>query len=125
MERRATALDPYLKGAVKTYIDNSVVADSAPAATALATGVRSGGRAIGVTTALRSVPKAETVPPDRRYVPLATVLEGARLLGKATGLVATSRITHATPAATPAHVESRYRENEIMLQMVNQGLDVP
>ncbi len=118
------AMDPYLKGAVKTYIANSVVADSAPAATALATGVRSGGRVISVSTALRSVPKTETVPPDQRYVPLATVLEGARLLGKATGLVATSRITHATPAGYAAHVESRKRENEIMLQMVYQGLDV-
>lgn len=118
------ALDPYLKGAVKTYIANSMVADSAPAATALATGVRSGGRVIGVSTAKRTVPKAQTIPADEQYVPLATVLEGARLLGKATGLVATSRITHATPAGYAAHVESRGRENEIMLQMVHQGLDV-
>lgn len=118
------AMDPYLRGAVKTYIANSVVADSAPAATALATGTRSGGRVVGVSTPLRTVPKTIAIPPDEQYVPMATVLEGARLLGKATGLVATSRITHATPAGYASHVESRYRENEIMLQMVNQGLDV-
>jgi alkaline phosphatase len=39
---------------------------------------------------------------------MTTILEGARMQGKSTGLVATSQITHATPAAFGSHVE--YRE---------------
>jgi len=66
-----------------------------------------------------------TVPPeDLRYRPVATVLEGARLLKKSTGIVATSRVTHATPAAFMAHVPSRVQEDDIMEQAVHQGIDV-
>jgi alkaline phosphatase len=49
-----------------------------------------------------------------------TALEIARNLGKATGLVATSTITHATPAAFGAHVYSRRCENEIARQYVDE-----
>jgi alkaline phosphatase len=38
---------------------------------------------------------------------MTTILEGARMQGKSTGLVATSQITHATPAAFGSHVEFR------------------
>ena len=49
---------------------------------------------------------------------------GARLLKKATGIVATSRVSHATPGAYVAHVPMRDDENDIMEQAVYQGLDV-
>jgi alkaline phosphatase len=39
--------------------------------------------------------------------PLPTVLEGARRAGKATGIVVTSQLTHASPAAFGSHVLSR------------------
>jgi alkaline phosphatase len=55
---------------------------------------------------------------------MATVLEGARLLKKSTGIVATSRVTHATPAAYIAHAPSRGDEDDIMEQAVHQGIDV-
>ena len=42
-----------------------------------------------------------------------TVLESAKERGKATGLVATSEITHATPASFGAHDESRKNMNAI------------
>jgi alkaline phosphatase len=45
-------------------------------------------------------------------------------MGKATGIVATSRVTHATPAAYIAHVPSRDMEDEIMEQAVYQNMDV-
>jgi alkaline phosphatase len=65
-------------------------------------------------------------PPDANlsYKPLATVLEGTKLLGKATGIVVTSRVTHATPAAYYAHVPARRLENDIMEQGVYQNLDM-
>lgn len=58
------------------------------------------------------------------YVPLATVLEGAKLKGKATGLVATCEIPHATPAAFASHVESRKQYDDIIEQMIYQDIDV-
>ncbi len=46
------------------------------------------------------------------------ILELARDKGKATGLVATYTITHATPAAFGAHVTNRSCENEIARQYI-------
>jgi alkaline phosphatase len=118
------ALDEILCGGVKTFISDSVIADSAPAATAFATGFRSSDNFVGVG------PKSGTLRPDLepsedlRYRPLGTVLEGARLLGKATGLVATSRLSHATPAGYSTHVVARSLEEDIMEQIVYQHVDV-
>ncbi|NJD77870.1 MAG: hypothetical protein FIB08_12375 [Candidatus Methanoperedens sp.] len=54
-----------------------------------------------------------------------SILELARDEGKATGLVATFTITHATPAAFGAHVKERNCENEIARQYIEQtGPDV-
>ena len=48
----------------------------------------------------------------------ANVLELMQRRGKATGLVATSTITHATPAAFGAHVKTRTCESEIARQYI-------
>lgn len=116
------ALDAMAVGQVRTHIANSVIADSAPAATAFATGVMSGQRVIGMAPAEATLPGLPA--PPEPYRPLATVAEGARLAGKSVGLVATSRLSHATPAAYLAHVTSRYQENDIMEQMLHQGAAV-
>jgi alkaline phosphatase len=87
----------------------SYITDSAAGATAYATGVRTYNGAIGVG-------------PDS--LPRKTVLEIARERGLATGLVATSSITHATPAAFAAHVASRAEEFEIASQMARQDITV-
>ena len=55
---------------------------------------------------------------------MASILEAAKLAGKAVGIVATSRVTHATPAAFAAHIEIRNLENEIMEHMVYDNVDV-
>ena len=118
------ALDTILVGGVKTFIADSVVADSAPTATAYATGYRTSDKLISVGPkegTLVVVPEPDVA---MRYRPLATVLEGAKLKGMATGIVSTSRITHATPAAYIAHVPSRSQEDVIMEQAVYQGIDV-
>jgi alkaline phosphatase len=118
------SFDPYRVGAIQTYIADSVIADSAPAASAFATGVRTSDKFISIgphANTLSGVP----VPPEAlRYRPVATVLEGAKLLKKSTGIVATSRVTHATPAAYVAHTVSRSQEDDIMEQAVYQGIDV-
>ncbi|MFC1494939.1 alkaline phosphatase, partial [Thermodesulfobacteriota bacterium] len=54
-----------------------------------------------------------------------TILELAVAGGKASGLVATSQISHATPAAFGAHVFSRYCGAEIARQYIEEsGVDV-
>jgi alkaline phosphatase len=110
--------------AVVTHIADSVVADSAPAATAFATGQQTSDKVIGMGPKRATLPGVPQPGPELQYRPLATVLEGARLSGKATGVIATSRISHATPAAYAAHVPSRSLENDIMEQLVYQGVDV-
>lgn len=55
--------------------------------------------------------------PDK--TPCGTVLESAKIhQGMTTGLVVTSRITHATPASFSAHIDWRDREPEIAEQQI-------
>jgi alkaline phosphatase len=116
--------DPYQVGAIKTYIADSVIADSAPAASAFATGVRTNDKFISVGPNQNTLSVVLPPPEELWYKPMATVLEGARLLKKSTGIVATSHVAHATPAAYIAHVPSRGDEDDIMEQAVHQGIDV-
>lgn len=53
-----------------------------------------------------------------------TILELYRDAGKATGLVTTTRITHATPAGFSANVESRNMEDEIAEQYLEREYDL-
>ncbi len=103
------AFDSLLVGAVETSATDSRVTDSAASATAYACGIKTYNGAIAVDT-LRQ--------------PCRTVLEAAEAAGLATGLVATSRITHATPASFAAHVESRAQEQEIARQFAASGVDL-
>ena len=96
-------------GLVDTRASDSKITDSAAAATAYASGVRTYNGAIGVDADTTSVP---------------TVLEQVRDRGWATGLVATSSVTHATPASFAAHVPLREMEFEIARQLVESGVDV-
>ena len=85
------------------------IPESASSATALATGVSSFYRSIGVG-------------PDS--LPRTTVLEAAEEAGLATGLVTTTLLTDATPAAFAAHVPNRDQRFEIARQMAAQGIEV-
>ncbi|MEO1727008.1 MAG: alkaline phosphatase, partial [Bacteroidota bacterium] len=109
IEGRELVLDRILSGAVRTYASDSRVTDSAASATAYASGVKTYNGAIGL---------------DATRAPVATILEAAEARGMATGLVATSRITHATPAAFAAHVPQRGMELDIAAQMLDQGIEV-
>mgnify|MGYP001162055803 CR=1 FL=1 len=96
-------------GLVDTRAADSDLTDSAAAATAYACAVRTFNGAIGV---------------GRDSVAVPTILEIARDRGWATGLVATSSVTHATPASFAAHVPARAMEFEIARQMVVARVDV-
>ncbi len=121
---RSLHLDGIMVGAVRTHIADSVIADSAPAATAFATGCRSNDKCIGIGPGGRTLASVPPPSPEQSFQPLATIMEGARLLGKATGVVATSRLPHATPAGYLAHVPHREAYNDIMKQIVHQRLTV-
>jgi alkaline phosphatase len=79
------------------------VTDSAAAATAFSTGVKTFNGGVGV---------------DAQGNPVPTLLEDARRAGKATGLVTTSQVTDATPAAYGAHVTDRAQQSEIARQFL-------
>ena len=91
---------------VSTYSADSITTDSAAAATAYACGTKARNRSVGRTPA---------------GSPCATILDLARERGRATGIVSTSRITHATPAAFYASVNDRSAENEIAGQLLDGG----
>ena len=96
-------------GLVDTRSSDNLITDSGAGATAYAIGLRTYNYAIGVG-------------PDSQ--PVETVLEAAKKKGWATGLVATSSITHATPASFASHVKSRASEFDIAKQMTELRPDV-
>ncbi|ALM76338.1 alkaline phosphatase [Thermococcus barophilus] len=102
---------PYT-GYEMTYSLSGEVTDSAAAATALATGIKTYNGMISTVTR-----------GDKMYN-LTTLIELAQFLGKSTGLVTTTRITHATPAAFGAHVEDRDMEAEIAKQLIEHRINV-
>ena len=56
--------------------------------------------------------------------PIANILEAAQLDGKATGIIATSEIMHATPADFSSHAVSRKDYDSISEQQVYQDINV-
>jgi alkaline phosphatase len=104
-----TVFDRHLVGMSSTYPADvsGFVTDSAAAATALSTGVKSYNGAIGV---------------DVNKKPVQTVLEFAKLTGKKTGVVVTSQINHATPASYLAHNESRKNYDAIANSYIDDGI---
>ena len=98
-----------VRGEVTTRSANKAVTDSAAAATALACGVKTDNGMIGVA-------------PDK--TPYSSILELLQKKGWRTGLVATSAISHATPAGFASHVDSRNEQKEIAAQMLANRVDV-
>lgn len=96
--------------------NNNLITDSAAAATALATGVKTDNGFISTT--------AEFNNGTSEIDTLKTVLEWAEEKGLSTGLVVTSSITHATPACFASHVSSRKLETEIARQLSNEEIEV-
>lgn len=95
---------------IKTYADNQMVADSASTASAINTGVKTKAGVISIG------PEADRRDCDGALAyPLTTLGELAEQNGKATGIVTTARITHATPAAVYAHSAERYWESNLYM----------
>ena len=97
-------------GYQRTHAADSLVTDSAAAASAWANGEKF---RKGEISCHDDDQDGKCQP-----TPGPTILETAKAKGKSTGLVVTSTVTHATPAAFGAHVSSRHCENEIARQYI-------
>lgn len=97
-------------GLSRTSSASHKVTDSASGATAFASGIKTYNGAIGM---------------DVDQQPVETIIERIAQLnsGIMTGLIATSSITHATPACFYAHVKYRKQEEDIAYQMVDSPVD--
>lgn len=102
----------------KTYNTDSQTPDSAGTMSAITTGVKTFMGSIAVGPASRNDDCAGSLNNAN-----LTWLELAESAGMATGIVSTARLTHATPAATYAHVPTRGWENDSDLpaEAVQQG----
>ncbi len=96
-------------GFAKTHSANATVTDSAAAGSALATGYKTDNGMIS------TLPNGKSVQ---------TILEAAAAKNKATGLLTTVTITHATPAAFGSHVDARADEAGIAPQFLDRKIDV-
>ncbi len=95
---------------VEFYTEPNNTTDSASAATAMSTGVKTYNGAIGV---------------DINNQPLTHAIQHAETLGKATGVITTVEFRHATPAGFVAHNVSRNNYAAIANEMLkNSAVDV-
>ncbi len=96
-------------GFSKTQSSSDYITDSAAGGTALSCGKKTYNGAIGVD-------------PDKKSI--ESILEIAERNDKATGLVSTSAITHATPASFIAHQPERNMYEEIAADFLKTDIDV-
>jgi alkaline phosphatase len=99
---------PY-HGISLTHSYNNIYTDSAAAATTWATGQKTKNRYLSI---------------DVNKEKLQTITEMLSKKSYISGLVATSSITHATPAAFYAHIDSRYKYSEIAEQLINSPINI-
>jgi len=122
---------------VKTYSLDAQTTDSAPSMGAYMTGVKSRNEVVSMDGNTRAQgafkPSTDTsvtpnvssainnCPATGNGVAVPTLLEQAIAKSKATGVVTTARLTHATPATTYAHICNRNAEYDIARQAVPGG----
>ena len=117
---------------IKTFSLDAQTTDSAPSMAAYMTGVKTRNETLsldattkafspGRDAATNVANSVNNCPATGNGVASATLLELAIAKGKATGVVSTARLTHATPAATYAHVCHRNAEYEIARQAAPGG----
>ncbi|MDB3877426.1 alkaline phosphatase [Gammaproteobacteria bacterium] len=96
-------------GIVLNHSADNLYTDSAAAATAWATGIKTKNGYLSVDS-------------DNKFLP--TIPELLSTKGYLTGLVATSSITHATPAAFYAHIKSRSKHKQIAQMLVESDIAI-
>ncbi|XP_064313552.1 intestinal-type alkaline phosphatase-like [Phalacrocorax carbo] len=102
----------------KTYNVDRQVPDSAGTATAYLCGVKGNFQTVGVSAAARFSECNTTAGNE-----VVSVMERARKAGKAVGIVTTTRVQHASPSGTYAHVVNRnwYADDSMPEDALRQG----
>jgi len=93
----------------KTYCVDKQTADSACSATAYLTGVKTNDGTVGVTAKVRKSDCQASLDKENR---LTSIMQWAQKAGKSTGIVTTTRVTHASPAGTYAKTAHRDWESD-------------
>jgi alkaline phosphatase len=107
---------------VKTYSNDAQVTDSAASMSAYMTGVKQNNGVISMSGDTRALaPAADGASRCENGTPVPTLLELAKARGLATGIVTTTSVTDATPAATYAHACHRKLQNQIAAALVPGG----
>ncbi|MBM3436175.1 MAG: alkaline phosphatase, partial [Bacteroidetes bacterium] len=95
-------------GIQSTHSADEYVTDSGASSTAMACGEKANNYTLGI---------------DVNGNPLETILELAENNKLSTGIITTSQIVHATPAAFFAHQPNRFEYEDIALEMIGKGID--
>jgi alkaline phosphatase len=110
LNKNRTALERFpIVGLHKSHSADNLVTDSAAGATAFSSGIKTNNGVVGL---------------DPKGGRKETLLEEAERRGLATGMVVTSTIVHATPAAFIAHVPSRRNYEDIALDFTKTEIDL-
>ncbi|XP_050414004.1 alkaline phosphatase isoform X1 [Patella vulgata] len=100
----------------KTYNVDRQTPDSAGTATAFLCGIKANAGTVGVNS---NVPRTDCLKEKGNKVD--SILDWSKSEGKSVGVVTTSRVTHATPAASYAHTAERNWENDGNMDGVQGG----
>ncbi|MFZ6816217.1 alkaline phosphatase [Undibacterium sp. Rencai35W] len=114
---------------VKTFSNDAQVTDSAPSMSAYMTGVKMNNEVLSMSPDTLAIDplvdangnKLVNNCGTKNGTPATTLLELAKAKGLSTGVVTTTRVTHATPAATYSHICHRDLENDIAAAAVPGG----
>ncbi|MEN3274336.1 MAG: alkaline phosphatase [Massilia sp.] len=112
---------------VKTFSNDAQVTDSAASMSAYMTGVKQNNNVISMSSDTRAISPAadangnKLVSRCENGKPVTTLAELAKARGMAAGVVTTTKVTDATPAATYAHVCTRRLESDIAASLVPGG----
>lgn len=114
---------------IKTFSNDAQTTDSAPSMAAYTTGVKMNNEVIAMSSDTKAVAPGKNVNGNKTVnncssdngKPVPTILELAKAAGKSVGAVTTTELTHATPAATYAHICHRDAAYDIAAQAVPGG----
>ncbi|MEO0281917.1 MAG: alkaline phosphatase [candidate division WOR-3 bacterium] len=93
----------------ETTADKTYITDSAAAGTAIFTGTKTENGIIGLNS---------------NKMEVENIVEFCEKNSLLTGIITNTRVTHATPASTYAHIDNRNKEYEIAYQLSKKNIDI-
>lgn len=106
-----------VQGRCRTYSADALITDSAASGTTYACGVKTNNGILGCD-------RTTVYGDSLTQKPVASILELAQKAGYSTGLITTTLLCHATPAAFYTHRANRSWYDQISGDLVGKGIDV-